>query len=65
MPAYNEAGNLAAVVPDVLAMLRSLSPAVELIIVDDGSRDRTVQLARELAGFQPELVVLELSLIFG
>jgi glycosyltransferase involved in cell wall biosynthesis len=65
MPAYNEAGSLASVVPEVLAMLRSLSPAVELIIVDDGSRDRTLTLARELAGIHPELVVLELSRNFG
>ena len=65
LPAYNEARNLRQVVPQVLATLRSLSPAVELIIVDDGSRDETAAVARELGLAHPEVVVLELSRNFG
>ena len=44
MPAYNEAVNLGQVVPHVLEALLALSPPVELIIVNDGSRDTTAQV---------------------
>lgn len=65
MPAYNEARNLDLVVPQVLAALRALSPRVELILVDDGSRDETVQVARRLGGLHREIVLIELSRNFG
>lgn len=65
MPAYNEARNLGVVVPQALAALRALSPRVELIIVDDGSRDDTVALVRGLCAAHPELVFLQLSRNFG
>ena len=41
VPAYNEARNLVTVVPRILATLSSLSDRVELIVIDDGSRDDT------------------------
>ncbi|MFB0900185.1 MAG: glycosyltransferase, partial [Polaromonas sp.] len=46
LPAFNEAGNLSNVVPEILHALRGLFSAVELIIIDDGSRDNTLQVAR-------------------
>jgi len=65
LPAFNEAGNLPHVVPDILQALRSLFSAVELIIIDDGSRDDTLKVARRLSEIHPEVVVLELSRNFG
>jgi len=65
LPAFNEAGNLPHVVPDILQALRSLFSAVELIIIDDGSRDDTLKVARRLSEVHPEVVVLELSRNFG
>lgn len=65
MPAYNEGQHLASVVADVLSALRALSPAVELVLVDDGSRDDTAAVARELARREPGVVVLELTRNFG
>lgn len=65
MPAFNEARNLGVVVPQVLAMLRSLSPQVELIVVDDGSRDDTAQVMQDLCAAHRELVYLQLSRNFG
>jgi glycosyltransferase involved in cell wall biosynthesis len=65
MPAYNEARNLDAVVPQVLAALHAISPAVELILVDDGSRDETPLVAQALAAAHPEVVYLQLSRNFG
>jgi hypothetical protein len=40
IPAYNEAANLGAVV----AELRSLRPGLDILIVDDGSTDRTMAI---------------------
>ncbi len=65
MPAYNEAASLPRVVPEVLAALQALSPRVELIIVDDGSRDDTVAVATALQQQHPQLVLLQLSRNFG
>jgi glycosyltransferase involved in cell wall biosynthesis len=65
LPAFNEAANLPNVVPDILKVLRGLFSAVELIIIDDGSRDDTLKVARGLSETHPEVVVLELSRNFG
>ncbi len=65
MPAFNEARNLSVVVPQVLAALRALSPDVELIVIDDGSRDDTVQVAQRLCAAHPQMVLLQLSRNFG
>ena len=65
MPAFNEALGLPAVARAVLAALKALSPQAELIIVDDGSRDATAQVAAQLCAELPELVLLQLSRNFG
>ena len=65
LPAFNEAGNLPNVVPDILKTLQGLFSAVEIIIIDDGSRDDTLKVARRLGETHPEVVVLELSRNFG
>lgn len=65
MPAYNEARNLSRVVPEVLAMLAALSGQVELIVVDDGSRDDTQQVMQGLCLADPKVVFLKLSRNFG
>jgi len=65
LPAFNEAGNLPNVVPEILQALHRLFSAVELIVIDDGSRDDTLKVARGLSEIYPELVVLELSRNFG
>ena len=65
IPAFNEARNLGAVVPQILTMLRTLSDAVELIVVDDGSRDDTTQVMKALCATYPQVVYLKLSRNFG
>ena len=65
MPAYNEARNLARVVPQVLQVLTGLAGAVELIVVDDGSRDDTVETVRALIRAHPQVALLRLSRNFG
>ena len=65
IPAYNEARNLARLVPQVLQALAGLAGAVEVIVVDDGSRDDTVQTVRALIGEHPQVALLRLSRNFG
>ena len=65
MPAHNEAANLPRVVAQVLATLQRLSQRVELIVVDDGSRDATVAVVEQLCRQYPEVVLLQLSRNFG
>ena len=65
IPAFNEARNLGTLVPEILATLRSLSPRLELIVVDDGSRDNTSQVMQALCASHHELVYLQFSRNFG
>ncbi len=65
IPAYNEARNLGTVVPQILTTLRALGTQIELIVVDDGSRDDTPQVMQTLCAAHPEVVYLKLSRNFG
>ena len=39
MPAYNEEANLGSLVPEVLKSLQALGGRVEIIVVNDGSKE--------------------------
>jgi polyisoprenyl-phosphate glycosyltransferase len=65
IPAYNEARSLGALVPEVLATLQALSAQVEVIIVDDGSRDDTLAVMHALCARYPQVNYLKLSRNFG
>jgi glycosyltransferase involved in cell wall biosynthesis len=65
IPAFNEARNLGALVPQILITLRSLSARFELIVIDDGSRDNTSQVMQTLCASHHELVYLQFSRNFG
>jgi len=57
VPTYNESENLPLLVPRVLAQ----SPALEMLVVDDGSPDGTGKIADEIAEREPRLRVLHRS----
>jgi dolichyl-phosphate beta-glucosyltransferase len=58
IPAYNEEYRLAVSLDSVTRFLSTHPGGVELIIVDDGSQDRTAAIACEYAGKQPGVRVL-------
>ena len=64
-PAFNEAGNLQALVPKALALLAGLSGRVEVIVVDDGSQDDTAHVMKMLCKTHPDVISLTLSRNFG
>ncbi len=57
IPAYNSAGTLARAVRSVLDQTLR---AIEVLVVDDGSTDGTLAVARELAGADPRIQVVAL-----
>ena len=57
-PAYNEEENVEAVVGEALEALPRFADSFEIVIVDDGSRDRTPELADALAAGDPRVRVV-------
>lgn len=65
MPAYNEGKNLGTVVPQVLQALQALGSQVEIVLINDGSKDNTANVIRSLCEQHREVVGLDLSRNFG
>lgn len=58
VPCYNEEATLAHCIERVLC-LKSDKIELEIIIVDDCSKDRSLEVAHDLAGQHPEITVLQ------
>lgn len=67
VPLYNEQGNVDELLRRIYAIAIDLTghPTFEVVLVDDGSKDRTLELASAAAGRYPGLVVVSLSRNFG
>jgi len=61
LPVFNEEGNLHRLVEELFPVIRGLGKRFEVVFVDDGSRDRSPDLLREIAGAHPEVVVYRLD----
>jgi glycosyltransferase involved in cell wall biosynthesis len=55
-PAHDEEANVDALVAEALEALPALAERFEVIVVDDGSRDATGQIAERLANKHPDVV---------
>jgi glycosyltransferase involved in cell wall biosynthesis len=58
LPAYNEEAVIAETVAHCVAVLSQFAPDYEIIVVDDGSRDRTGAIADTLAAQNPRVRVV-------
>src|SRR6476469_5394036 len=58
LPAHNEEPNIEAVVRQAAAVLPTLFRDYEVLVVDDGSKDRTGEIADELAAENPHVRAL-------
>jgi len=57
-PAYNEAGNIKEAVKQALAVAPKLAHTFEVIVVNDGSKDETLTVAKKLAAQNPYVKVV-------
>ena len=57
-PTYNEEGNVEVTVDKAVRVLEDLRLEYEIIIVNDGSKDRTRQVAEKLADKNPKIRII-------
>jgi glycosyltransferase involved in cell wall biosynthesis len=57
-PAYNEEQNIRSAIARALESMRPRFHSFELLIIDDGSTDRTGEVAEDLASKHPEITVI-------
>ncbi len=65
VPIYNEADTIPEMYRRMSAVLDGLDAPSELILINDGSRDNSLDLMRELAARDPRLKVISFSRNFG
>lgn len=65
IPSYNEEGNIEVMVKTLHGVLQKLPYNYELIFVDDGSNDQTLQTLKKLSQNDKKLFFIELSRNFG
>src|SRR5215813_12490142 len=58
LPAFNEEANIRAVVEDAYQNIPKFTPVFEIIVVNDGSKDRTGEICDRLAAEFPEVRVV-------
>ncbi len=65
VPMHNEAKGMDALFARLIPVLESLDPGFEIVCVDDGSRDGTLEALRERHGRDPRVRAVSLSRNFG
>lgn len=58
LPAHNEEGNIAATVAGCVSYLERNSSDYEVIVVNDGSRDRTREIVEQISSSNPRVVLV-------
>jgi undecaprenyl-phosphate 4-deoxy-4-formamido-L-arabinose transferase len=65
IPVFNEEANLAALHQKLTDVLKGMHQSYELILVDDGSADRSLVILKELQQRDPHLTVVEFNRNYG
>jgi glycosyltransferase involved in cell wall biosynthesis len=65
VPVYNEAGNAALLCEEIGEVMTAIGRPFEIIFVNDGSRDTTLEELRQLTSREPRLRILDLDGNFG
>jgi undecaprenyl-phosphate 4-deoxy-4-formamido-L-arabinose transferase len=65
IPVFNEAGNLATLETRLMAAAKGLNRPFEIILIDDGSSDVSLEMMKAWASRSPEVKAIELSRNFG
>ena len=65
LPVYNEARNIPTLLQRLTDTMNDLEPRYELIFVDDGSVDGSVDILMQYRADEPRIVVLKFSRNFG
>jgi glycosyltransferase involved in cell wall biosynthesis len=65
VPVYDERDSLRPLADELLPVVRALGREVEVIMVDDGSRDGSAEVLADLAHAEPEVTVVRLRRNFG
>jgi glycosyltransferase involved in cell wall biosynthesis len=65
IPVYNEAGSLPILIPEITDVLQQLGCRYEIVAVDDGSSDDSVDVLRDLQGQEPNLRIVQFRRNFG
>lgn len=65
IPAYNEEDNLLVIVDRVESILSGKEYDLEIILVDDGSKDKTLSIVKAMAQVKPHIFYIEFSRNFG
>jgi glycosyltransferase involved in cell wall biosynthesis len=58
-PAYNEQDNIGAAIEDAMRVAKILTDDYEVIVCDDGSRDRTAEVVGEYASHYPQVRLIQ------
>lgn len=65
VPVYNSEGSLTPLVERLVAVLPSVAPEWEILLINDGSRDRSWDVVRELAARYPRVRGIRMLRNFG
>jgi glycosyltransferase involved in cell wall biosynthesis len=65
IPVYNEEGNLSLLCDKLVAALRKTGRAYEIIFIDDGSSDGSLEMLLDLRNANPNIKVISFSRNFG
>jgi glycosyltransferase involved in cell wall biosynthesis len=65
VPVFNEAGNIEKLIPRLYNVLAKLKGGFEIIVVDDGSKDATFSLLKELKKEYKTLKIIRFKKNFG